>query len=143
MRLQVGGPQQVDRPVGVEALGRLSHAQLRAAYRRASVVAVATRPNVHVSGITVVLEAMACGLPVVVTGTDGMAAYVEDGVTGLLVPGGRPEELADAVEGLLREPDRARAIGRAARAAVEREFSTERYAEHLARLCRWVVEHPR
>lgn len=132
-------PGATDSGATVELLGRLSHPGLRAVYRRAAVVAVATRPNLHVSGITVVLEAMACGVPVVVSGTAGMADYVRDGVTGVLVAPGDPVALAAAVRGLLADPARARRIGRAGRLAAEQHFSAEHYAAGLAELCRAVT----
>ena len=54
-------------PDGVATIRHLPHAQLRELYASASVVAIATRPNLHVSGMTVSLEAMATGRPVVAT----------------------------------------------------------------------------
>jgi glycosyltransferase involved in cell wall biosynthesis len=67
-----------------------------------------------------VLEAFAAGLPVVSTGVGDLAALVRDGETGLLVPPADPDAMADAVTGLLRNPDRAVAIARGARQEVER-----------------------
>src|SRR5262245_33445818 len=62
----------------------LSHVEMRELYARASIVAVVVKPNLHVSGMSVLLEAMACGRPVVATNTPGMADYVADGETGVL-----------------------------------------------------------
>ena len=47
----------------------VSHSELRHLYGRAAVVAVGRKPNLHISGATVVVEAMACERPVVVTAT--------------------------------------------------------------------------
>ena len=82
---------------------------------RASVVAVAARHNLHVSGMTVSLESMATGRPVVVTGTPGMHAYVEDGVCGLHAAPGRAAEMADHIIDLLDSPREAAVMGRAGR----------------------------
>jgi glycosyltransferase involved in cell wall biosynthesis len=125
------------RPVDVApGVGRrhphLGHPALRALYARAAVVAVATRDNLHVSGITTILEAMALGRPVVATGTPGMADYVEDGVTGLLVPPGDPEALARAVGALLQDRARAEALGAAARRRVHQCHSSQTQAARLA-----------
>jgi hypothetical protein len=51
------------------------HGALRDRYRAFSVIAVALRPNLHVSGITTALEAKATGRPLVITDTPGMADY--------------------------------------------------------------------
>jgi L-malate glycosyltransferase len=66
-----------------------------------------------------VLEAFAAGLPVVSTGTGGLAAMVRDGETGLRVPPGDPAAIAAAVAKLLEDPDRARELARCARREAE------------------------
>jgi glycosyltransferase involved in cell wall biosynthesis len=110
----------------------LEHTHLRRWYARASVVAVATRSNLHVSGITTILEAMALGRPVVATATPGMDDYVQPGVTGLLVPPGDPTALAAAVTTLLDDPAQAEALAAAARARVLAEHSSHAQAARLA-----------
>ena len=81
----------------------------------------------------VVLEAAAASRPVVAARATGSVDAVVDGVTGLLVPPGDAESLASALVGLLRDPSRARAMGRAGRARVEAEYSQQRlWAAKLA-----------
>lgn len=63
-----------------------------------------------------ILEAMAAGLPVVVTSIGANPDVVRDGVEGLLVPPRNPQRLADALERLLRDPEERRRLGAAARA---------------------------
>jgi len=83
------------------------------------------------------LEAMACGTAVVGSRTGGIPEVVADGETGLLVPVGEPEPLADALNVLLRDPDRAEAMGQAGRKRAVSEFgwpaiaaqTTDLYAE--------------
>jgi glycosyltransferase involved in cell wall biosynthesis len=70
-------------------------------------------------------EAMAAGLPVVATATDGTAELVADGRTGLVVDPGDPAALAAAVDRLLGDPELARSLGTAARADVSRRYSPE------------------
>lgn len=119
---------------------QLDHVPLREQlYGTAAVVVVPLVPNVHCSGLTASLEAMACGVPVVVTRTAGMEDYVLDGETGLLVRPGDPDALGAAVTGLLADPARAAEMGAAAAARVRERFSTARMAADLARLVREAV----
>ncbi|MUM16687.1 glycosyltransferase family 4 protein [Mycobacterium sp. CBMA271] len=109
------------------------YGRMRDLYRRSSVVAIAVRPNVVTgSGLTVALEALASGRPVVMTDNPGIAHYVRHDVDGLLVPPGDPEAFAKAIADLVRDPDRARALGRAGAQRVRAEFSSEVMAEHFA-----------
>ncbi|MEO7433119.1 MAG: glycosyltransferase [Dokdonella sp.] len=57
------------------------------------------------------LEACATGLPIVATAVGGNAEIVVDGVNGRIVPPGDPAALAQALETMLADPDRRRAIG--------------------------------
>jgi starch synthase len=96
------------------------------------------------------LEAMACEAAVVATATGGIVEVVDDGVTGLLVPfeprpGGSQEPLdpegfvagiAARVNELLRDPDRARAMGGAGRERVIERFAWPAIAEQTAALYR-------
>jgi len=52
-----------------------------------------------------VMEALATGVPVVATAVGGVPELVESGVSGCTVPAGRPDLLADAIEGLLADPE--------------------------------------
>ena len=72
-----------------------------------------------------ILEAMACGLPVVATRVGGNAELVDDGVTGLLVPSADVDAMARALVLLAGDPGRAAAMGRAGRQAVEQRFSLQ------------------
>lgn len=72
------------------------------------------------------LEAMAAGVPVIATDVGGTPELIAHGVTGLLVPPGRPESLADALVALLEDAAGAAAIRQAARRCVEDRFSLDR-----------------
>lgn len=80
------------------------------------------------------LEGMAARLPVVASDVGGLPEAVDDGVTGLLVRPGDPEALAEGVLRILASPDRAREMGAAGRARVERSFSATRLVSTVAAL---------
>lgn len=69
-----------------------------------------------------ILEAMAVGLPVVASGVGGVPEVVVEGETGLLVPPGDPQSLADAIERLLDDSALRRRLGAAGRIRVAEQF---------------------
>lgn len=75
------------------------------------------------------MEAAASGLPVVATDVRGCRQVVDQGVTGLLVPLGDPEALADAIAELGEEPDRRIGMGKAAVARAEEQFDERRVVQ--------------
>jgi glycosyltransferase involved in cell wall biosynthesis len=90
-----------------------------------------------------VMDAMACGLPVVATRAGGLPELVTDGEDGLLVPPGDPGALAPALLRIAREPGLARRLGAAARLRAESLFSVERMtAEYVAFYRRALGEEP-
>lgn len=119
-------------PPGVVKVPQLTHRELRSLYARASVVAVATRPNLHVSGLTVSLEAMATGRPIVITESPGVDDYLHDGSTAMLVPPARAEALSEGIIRLLDDPAEAARMGDRGRAAIEHGLTTAHLARSLA-----------
>jgi glycosyltransferase involved in cell wall biosynthesis len=80
-----------------------------------------------------VLEAMAAGLPVVASDVGGIPELVADGVSGVLVPPGDPDALAEAIERLLENSPLAQQLGLAGRRRVLENFDLEAVREaHLA-----------
>ncbi|HZN03345.1 MAG TPA: glycosyltransferase [Candidatus Polarisedimenticolia bacterium] len=72
-----------------------------------------------------ILEAMACGRPVIATDIGGNREVVEDGTTGLVVPPRDPDALARAILSLLADPGRLEAMGEAGQRAVRTRFSLD------------------
>lgn len=83
----------------------------------------------------VLLEAAATSLPIVATDVGGVAEAVRDGVTGFVVPAGRPEALARAMQQLMtmRAEDRRR-MGDAGRRHVVEQFDVERVCDVWERI---------
>jgi glycosyltransferase involved in cell wall biosynthesis len=77
------------------------------------------------------LEAMAMGKPVIGTRVGGVPEVIREGVNGLLVPPGDPQALGGAIVGLLSNIEAARAMGRAGRSIVEREFTVEHMCQRM------------
>jgi len=69
------------------------------------------------------LEAMACGVPVVATNVGGIPEVVQDGVNGALVPASNAQALAEALRRYVDDPARVAAHGAAAREKIERHYS--------------------
>jgi glycosyltransferase involved in cell wall biosynthesis len=87
--------------------------QMPAYYRAANVYFHPSRADTAPYSV---LEAMACGLPVVAAAVGGIPEQVADGRTGYLVSPGDSRAMAARLAGLLAEPERAAAMGRRARA---------------------------
>jgi glycosyltransferase involved in cell wall biosynthesis len=109
----------------VRLLGRVGRGELPALYRSADLVV--NVPWYEPFGI-VPLEAMACGVPVVASAVGGLVDSVVDGITGAHVPPRRPRVLAEALAGLLADPDRRAALGVAGARRARRRYGWDRIA---------------
>lgn len=106
--------------------GRLDRARSAALLASADVVCIT--PWYEPFGM-VPLETMASGKPVVGSAVGGLLDSVEDGVTGILVPPGDEAATTRALRTLLDDPERATAMGRAARGRAETLFSWGRVVD--------------
>lgn len=94
----------------------------------------------HEEGLPIaMLEAMAAGLPVVVTPVGGVPDAVQDGVNGFLVPAGDCRALAGRLELLLRDPDLRQKMGAANREKARLCYHPETSARVLAGLYRSLI----
>lgn len=80
----------------------------------------------------VIMEAMACGTPVIATAVGGIGEQIEDGVSGFLVARGDSTAMADRVGELLADPARARRMGAAAAAFAGRHGLEQQAGRYLA-----------
>ncbi len=124
------GKQTRALPPNVEMRSWGNYANLRQLYAESQVVVVPLERPI-ISGITVALEGMAMGKPVILTRNPYVEGFIEDGVTGFLVEPARPDQLQDRISWLLAHPDESAEMGRRAREKAERDFSVERYVERI------------
>ena len=80
------------------------------------------------------LEAMRAGRASVATEVGGIPELIDDGVEGLLVSPGDPSALANAIAGLLKNPDRREAMALAARRRFLERFTVERMVDRLTEI---------
>jgi glycosyltransferase involved in cell wall biosynthesis len=118
-------------PENVE-VRRLDFVELRDLYARSMFVVVPLHDVEFQAGVTTILEAMGMGKAVICSRTVGQTDVVVDEQTGIYVTPGDAAELRAAIKRLLGDPDRARSLGAAARAYVERECDVTAYARRLA-----------
>lgn len=109
-------------------IGRKTLLELHDLYARSRFVVVPLIPSESDNGVTVMLEAMAMGKPVVCSRTRGQVDVIQDGVTGIYVPVGDPVALREAMLSLWNEPQRAHTMGARARAYVEQHHTLEQFA---------------
>jgi len=121
----------------VRLLGRLPPEQVRDRLQQADVFLLSSLSE----GISnAVLEAMACGLPVVTTDCGGMTEAVTDGVEGFVVPVRDPEAMAEALLKLWKDPELRKRMGKAARERVLREFSLDQQISAFLSLFKSVIQ---
>ena len=88
---------------------------------------------------TVLMEAMATGIPVVSTSVSGIPELIDSGHDGLLVEPNNPVLLADALEQLLHDSQLRDRLAGAARRTIEARFAIDRNCTQLLELCQHVV----
>jgi glycosyltransferase involved in cell wall biosynthesis len=122
--------------------GPLSQRELFDEYTRADALCLPCRVvGSDRDGIpNVLVEAMACGTPVVTTGISGIPELVSDGINGLLVEPDDSAALASAITRLGSDRRSAERLGSAGRATVRERFDGDRLAGRLAELFRAELE---
>ena len=91
----------------------------------------------------VLIEAMACGVPVVASNLPGVRSVVSDGEDGLLVTPGDAGELAQKIEWTLEHPDLSREMGARGRAKGEERYAWPVILPRLAQVYENVLAHER
>lgn len=107
-------------------------------YRNSDVVVLPSTTAQEGFGM-VLIEANACGKPVIGSKVGGIKYVIRDGENGLLAPPKNPKALADAIIYLLENEDVARKMGRKGRMIVEREYTWKKSAEKTIRVLERVI----
>ena len=127
-------PQEVDtwrRRPGVELLGHVR--DIRDVWAKAHIAVLPSRRE----GLPMsLLEAAACGRPLVATDVPGCREVARPGLNALLVPRDDATALADAIAQLAKDAALRKRFGAASRALVEREFSSARIGAEIVALYR-------
>jgi len=121
----------------IRAVGSLSRLGCLEAMRRALFVVV---PSVCYENFPLaIVEAFACGTPVLASRLGAMAELVEDGVTGRLFAPGDAADLAAALDWLTAHPEECSEMGQAARAVFEEHYTADKNFEILLSIYRQVA----
>lgn len=110
--------------------------RLRRLYQEADVFVLPTRADCY---SLATIEAMAAGLPVILSQVGGTGEILSDGDTGFLIQPGDQQALGERLELLIGNPDLRRRMGGAARAEAERRFDMRRNAEQALAYIRTAV----
>ena len=107
-------------------------ADVRTVWRDADIAVLASRGG---EGLPrALLEAAACGRPIVTTDVPGCREFVRDGEDGFVVPPDDPNALADALQKLALDGELRRRMGRAARARVLSGYTEQQVADTVVKL---------
>jgi glycosyltransferase involved in cell wall biosynthesis len=120
----------------VEWCGARPQPEVLAAYRKADLFVLAAKiaPDGDRDGLpNVLLEAQSQGLVCVASSISGIPELIQDGHTGLLVPPGDRQALANALAALIADPARRVRLGAAGEARVRAEFDADTAIEALVR----------
>lgn len=113
----------------VTLTGYVTQKDLIPLYHEADIFALPAVLEIHWGIPNVLIEALACGVPVVTTALPSLPELVETGVHGLVARNKDPQDLADKLAWLVLDPKLRNAMGQAGRERVKRCFDVERTIE--------------
>jgi glycosyltransferase involved in cell wall biosynthesis len=143
LRVAGSGPEEhlVDGVRGVTPLGPLTGDEVRSEMERALALVM---PSIWYENFPrTLVEAFACGLPVIASRLGAMAELVVDGETGLLFEPGNPQDLADKMAWAQANPDKMAEMGRNAWRKYEAEFTAARNYEQLMAIYEEAIQEQR
>ncbi len=134
-RLPAGPP-----PPNVHVVGRLPKREFLEHLASARLVVLPLQPVSWVAGLSVLVDAMALGKPVIATRNWGLADYVRHAETGLLCRPRKVSDLADALDYLWRSPEAARRLGLAARSYAREHLTFSAHLRALEKLLKRALD---
>lgn len=124
---------------GVVSGQTLTYGQLTSVYRTARAVVIPLLEVTGLAGLTSLLDAMACGLPVIMTRNALIDIDIEALGFGIWVPPGDVDALRKAMTRLAQDDELVRAMGEKARAYAERSYGYQAFAQRIVSTCAAVV----
>jgi glycosyltransferase involved in cell wall biosynthesis len=105
--------------------------ELQQLYRDADIVVVSLFPSQYAAGVQALMEALACARPVIVTGTEGLNAYLDHRDCVRVVPPGDPVQMRKAITELLNDPAARISMGQKALALAHERHPLEQYIHRI------------
>jgi colanic acid/amylovoran biosynthesis glycosyltransferase len=121
----------------VEMAGRLPPIAVRDRLQDSDVFVL---PSLSEGFCNAAIEAMACGIPVVMTNCGGVREGLTQGIEGFVVPLRDPHAMADAVAALAKDPALRARMGQAGRARIAQDFTLDRHVRDFVALLEEVRE---
>jgi glycosyltransferase involved in cell wall biosynthesis len=121
-------------PENVTITGRLPITEVRQLYGRSQFVVLPVHDVIYSAGLTGILEAGSMARAVIATRSRGIAEFIVDGETGILVEPGNVAAMREAISYLLAHPHEARRMGHNARQRIEEKQNVDLYVQETARL---------
>jgi glycosyltransferase involved in cell wall biosynthesis len=128
--------EDVSVPTNVRIVAYNHPSVIREAYTRSRFVVIPIQPATTQwsAGSISALQPQAMGKPVIATKMPGLSDYVLDGETGLLVEGNHPGAMAEAIDYLWKNPDKAAAMGSRAKEWVIENFTLDQWLNRVGTL---------
>jgi glycosyltransferase involved in cell wall biosynthesis len=121
----------------IKFLGFLDKERMINLYQNATIFVMPS----HYEGLpTVLLEAMACGLPVIATDIGGNNEVITSYENGILIPPKSPREMAKAINILLQDEDLRKKLGKNARDTIINKYTWEKIANNVMNCYRKVID---
>ncbi len=140
VRVAGSGPEagQLDNIAGLQVLGALSGDAVRIEMGQSMALVL---PSIWYENFPrTLVEAFACGLPVIASRIGALAELVEDGVTGLLFESGNANDLAAKMKWAQKNPEQMREMGQNARIKYEAEYTANQNYNQLIAIYRDAIE---
>ena len=136
VRVAGSGPEagQLENIAGLQVLGALSGDAVRFEMGQSKVLVL---PSIWYENFPrTLVEAFACGLPVIASRIGALAELVEDGITGLLFETGNAHDLAAKMKWAQQNPEQMRIMGQNARIKYEQEYTANKNYDQLIAIYR-------